>query len=216
MPKKQPKKSSQRRSARSPRNAVKPPAPRLPAIALENLTAEQAVLVNAIKQGAEFGVTQGGQKFAALLMFITDVHALGLKAAQGLQFTSAFYWDQNDETRAFSQRFIKEVGHMPTMVQAGVYSATLHYLKAVKALGGKEPLKVMENMRQTPINDFMTHNGQLRIDGRVIRDMYLLQVKTPDESKDKWDVFKVTATIPAEQAFRPLGDGGCPLVPKQN
>ena len=128
---------------------------------------------NSIKQGAEFGITQGGQKFAALLMFITDVHALGLKAAQGLQFTTAFYWDQNDETRAFSQRFIKEVGHMPTMVQAGVYSATMHYLKAVKALGSKEPLKVMEKMRETPINDFMTHNGQLRIDGRVLRDMYL-------------------------------------------
>jgi len=112
---------------------------------------------NSIKQGAEFGVIQHGQKFAALLMFITDVHSLGLKTAQGLQFTSAFYWDQNDATRAFSNRFIKEVGHMPTMVQAGVYSATIHYLKAVKALGSKDPLKVMEKMRETPINDFMTH-----------------------------------------------------------
>jgi branched-chain amino acid transport system substrate-binding protein len=167
---------------------------------------------NAIKQGAEFGIVRGGQKFAALLMFITDVHALGLQAAQGLQFTSAFYWDQNDETRAFSQRFIKEVGHMPTMVQAGVYSATLHYLKAVKALGNKDPLKVMEMMRETPINDFMTHNGQLRIDGRVLRDMYLLQVKKPEESKGPWDYMKIVQTVPGEQAYRPLDKGGCPLV----
>ncbi len=120
-------------------------------------------------------------------MFITDVHSLGLKTAQGLQFTTAFYWDQNDETRAFSQRFIKEVGHMPTMVQAGVYSATMHYLKAVKALGSKEPLKVMEKMRETPINDFMTHDGQLRIDGRVLRDMYLFRSRSPRRSKGPWD-----------------------------
>jgi branched-chain amino acid transport system substrate-binding protein len=167
---------------------------------------------NSIKQGAEFGITQGGQKFAALLMFITDVHGLGLKAAQGLQFTGAFYWDQNDETRAFSQRFIKEVGHMPTMVQAGVYSATLHYLKAVKALGSKDPLKVMEQMRATPINDFMTHNGQLRIDGRVLRDMYLLEVKKPEESKGPWDYLKIVQTVPGDKAYRPLDAGGCPLV----
>jgi branched-chain amino acid transport system substrate-binding protein len=167
---------------------------------------------NSIKQGAEFGITQGGQKFAALLMFITDVHALGLKAAQGLQFTSAFYWDQNDETRKFSERFVKEVGHMPTMVQAGVYSATVHYLKAIKALNSKEPLKVMEKMRETPINDFMTHNGQLRIDGRVLRDMYLLQVKKPEESKGPWDYLKIIQTVPGDKAFRPLDKGGCPLV----
>jgi branched-chain amino acid transport system substrate-binding protein len=167
---------------------------------------------NAIKQGAEFGIVRGGQKFAALLMFITDVHALGLQAAQGLQFTSAFYWDQNDETRAFSQRFMKDVGHMPTMVQAGVYSATLHYLKAVKALNSKEPLKVMEKMRETPINDFMTHNGRLRIDGRVVRDMYLLQVKKPEESKAPWDYLRVVQTVPGDKAFRPLDKGGCPLV----
>jgi branched-chain amino acid transport system substrate-binding protein len=167
---------------------------------------------NSIKQGSEFGIVKGGQKFAALLMFITDVHALGLQAAQGLQFTTAFYWDQNDETRAFSQRFIKQVGHMPTMVQAGVYSATLHYLKAVKALGSKDPLKVMEKMRQTPINDFMTHNGQLRIDGRVLRDMYLVQVKKPEESKGPWDYLRIVQTVPGEQAYRPLDKGGCPLV----
>jgi branched-chain amino acid transport system substrate-binding protein len=145
-------------------------------------------------------------------MFITDIHALGLQAAQGLQFTTAFYWDQNDETRKFSQRFIKEVGHMPTMVQAGVYSATLHYLKAVKALNSKEPLKVMEKMRETPINDFMTHDGKLRIDGRVLRDMYLVQVKKPEESKGPWDYAKIIQTVPGDKAYRPLDKGGCPLV----
>jgi branched-chain amino acid transport system substrate-binding protein len=167
---------------------------------------------NAIKQGVEFGVTGGGQRFVALLMFITDVHGLGLKAAQGLQFTSAFYWDQNEATRAFSGRFFKKVGHMPTMVQAGVYSATYHYLSAVKALGNKDPEQVMAKMRETPINDFMTHNGKLRIDGRVIRDMYLLEVKKPEESKGPWDYVKIVDTVPGDQAFRPLEDGGCPLV----
>jgi branched-chain amino acid transport system substrate-binding protein len=167
---------------------------------------------NAIKQGAEFGITKGGQKFAALLMFITDVHSLGLKAAQGLQFTEAFYWDMSPQTRAFSERFMKRVGHMPGMVQAGVYSATTHYLKAVQALGSKEPLKVMEKMREMPIDDFMTHDGKLRIDGRVVRDMYLLEVKKPEESKEPWDYVKIVQTVPGDKAFRPLADGGCPLV----
>jgi branched-chain amino acid transport system substrate-binding protein len=169
-------------------------------------------VINTIKQGAEFGITQGGQKFAALLMFITDVHSLGLKAAQGLQFTSAFYWDQNDATRAFSKRFFARVNHMPTMVQAGVYSATLHYLEAVKALGSKEPLAVMAKMRAMPINDVMTHDGKLRIDGRVVRDMYLLEVKTPAESKGPWDYAKIIRTVPGDEAYRPLDQGGCPLV----
>lgn len=145
-------------------------------------------------------------------MFITDVNALGLKAAQGLQFTTAFYWDQNAETRAFSERFIKEVGHMPTMVQAGVYSATLHYLKAVKALGNKDSLAVMAKMREMPINDFMTHNGRLRIDGRVVRDMYLVEVKKPEDSKKPWDYLKIVNTVPGDKAYRPLEAGGCPLV----
>jgi branched-chain amino acid transport system substrate-binding protein len=168
--------------------------------------------INAIKQGAEFGVAEGGQSFAALLMFITDVNSLGLKTAQGLEFTTAFYWDQNDATRAFSKRFFAQVGHMPTMVQAGVYSATHHYLEAVKALGSKDPEKVMAKMREMPINDFMTHDGKLRIDGRVIRDMYLLQVKKPEESKAPWDYARIVETVPGEQAFRPLDQGGCPLV----
>ena len=170
--------------------------------------------INSIKQGAEFGVVQGGQKFAALLLFITDVHSLGLKVAQGLQFTGAFYWDQDDATRAFSRRFFERIHHMPTMVQAGVYSATHHYLEAVKALGNKDPDQVMAKMREMPINDFMTKNGHLRIDGRVLRDMYLFEVKKPEESKEPWDYLKVVQTVPGDEAFRPLDQGGCPLVKK--
>jgi branched-chain amino acid transport system substrate-binding protein len=170
--------------------------------------------INSIKQGAEFGIVQGGQKFAALLMFITDVHSLGLKTAQGLQFTTAFYWDQDDATRAFSRRFFERVHHMPTMIQAGIYSATQHYLNAVKAVGSKDPEQVMAKMRETPINDFMTKDGQLRIDGRVVRDMYLVEVKKPEESKQRWDYLKVVETVRGDQAFRPLDQGGCPLVKK--
>jgi branched-chain amino acid transport system substrate-binding protein len=170
--------------------------------------------INAIKQGAEFGVVAGGQKFAALLMFITDVHSLGLKAAQGLQFTSAFYWDMDDATRSFSRKFFERVHHMPTMVQAGVYSATHHYLEAVKAAGTKDPAQVMAKMRELPINDFMTHNGKLRIDGRVVRDMYLLEVKKPEESKEPWDYVRVVERVPGDQAYRPLDQGNCPLVKK--
>ena len=168
--------------------------------------------VNSIKQGAEFGITQGGQKFAALLVFITDVHSLGLPVAQGLQLTSPFYWNMNDATRAWSKRFEAKAGHPPTFDQAGVYGAVAHYLKAVKAIGTKEPLKVMAEMRKLPINDFMTHDGKLRIDGRVLRDMYLFQVKTPAESKEPWDYYKLVETVPGDKAFRPLDAGGCPLV----
>jgi branched-chain amino acid transport system substrate-binding protein len=171
--------------------------------------------MNSLKQGAEFGITEGGQKFAALLMFISDVHSLGLKTAQGLQFTSAFYWDMNDETRAWSKRFFERMHAMPTMNHAGVYSAVHHYLAAVKALGTKDPEAVMAKMRETPINDFMTKNGRLRVDGRVIRDMYLLEVKKPGESKYPWDYLKVVETVPGDQAFRPLDQGGCPLVMKK-
>ncbi|HKW55488.1 MAG TPA: ABC transporter substrate-binding protein [Stellaceae bacterium] len=170
--------------------------------------------INSIKQGAEFGIVEGGQKFAGLLIFITDVHSLGLKTAQGLQLTGAFYWDQNDETRAFSKRFAARIGHPPTFTQAGVYSAMHHYLNAVKALNSKDPLKVMEKMRETPINDFMTKNGKLRIDGRVVRDMYLFEVKKPSESKGPWDYYKLIQTVPGDQAYRPLDKGDCPLVKK--
>jgi branched-chain amino acid transport system substrate-binding protein len=170
--------------------------------------------INSIKQGAEFGIVEGGQKFAALLVFISDVHSLGLKTAQGLQLTSPFYWDMNDETRAWSKRFETKTGKKPTFNQAGVYSALTHYLAAVKAVGSKDPDKVMAKMRETPINDFMTKNGKLRIDGRVIRDMYLFEVKKPSESKGPWDYYKLQQTVKGEDAYRPLDKGDCPLVKK--
>ncbi len=169
--------------------------------------------VNAIKQASEFGLTQGGkQKLAGLLVFITDVHSLGLPVAKGLQLTSAFYWNQDDATRAWSKRFFAAIHHMPTMSQAGVWSALHHYFQAVQALGTKDPDKVMAKMRETPINDFMTHDGKLRIDGRVLRDLYLFQVKTPAESKEPWDDYTQLRVIPPDQAFRPLNEGGCPLA----
>jgi branched-chain amino acid transport system substrate-binding protein len=166
----------------------------------------------ALKQAAEFGITQGGQKMIALLQEITDTHALGIKATQGLIVTDAFYWDMNDETRAFSNRFNEKVGHMPTMIQAGLYSATMHYLKAIDAIGTDEAPKVMAQMRATPINDFFARNGKIRIDGRMVHDMYLFEVKKPEESKGEWDLYKLLATVPGDEAFRPLDKGGCPLV----
>jgi branched-chain amino acid transport system substrate-binding protein len=167
---------------------------------------------NALKQAAEFGITQGGQKMIALLQEITDTHALGIKATQGLIVTDAFYWDMNDETRAFSKRFNEKVGHMPTMIQAGLYSATMHYLKAIDAIGTDEAPKVMAQMRATPVNDFFARNGKIRIDGRMVHDMYLFEVKKPEESKGEWDLYKLLATVPGDEAFRPLDKGGCPLV----
>ena len=167
---------------------------------------------NALKQAAEFGITEGGQKMIALLMEITDTHALGAKATQGLIVTDAFYWDMNDETRAFSKRFNEKVGHMPTMIQAGLYSATMHYLKAIEAIGTDEAPKVMTQMRATPINDFFAKGGKIRVDGRMVHDMYLFEVKKPSESKNEWDLYKLLATVPGDEAFRPLDKGGCPLV----
>lgn len=166
---------------------------------------------NALKQAAEFGITPA-QKMIALLMEITDVHSLGIRATQGLMVTDAFYWDMNDETRAFSKRFYDKVGHMPTMIQAGLYSATMHYLKAIEATGTDEAQKVMAQMRATPINDFFAKNGHIRIDGRMVHDMYLFQVKKPEESKGEWDLYKLITTVPGDEAFRPLDKGGCPLV----
>ncbi len=171
--------------------------------------------VNSIKQASEFGITAGGQKLAGLLVFVSDVHSLGLQIAQGLQLTEAFYWDQNDETRAWSKRFAQRMGgREPTSVQAGVYGSVLHYLKAVQAVGSKDADKVMEKMRETPINDFMTKNGTLRIDGRVMRDMYLFEVKKPSESKGPWDYYKLIRAVPANEAYRPLDKDNCPLVKK--
>ncbi len=168
---------------------------------------------NAIKQAAEFGIVQGGQKLAGLLTFVTDVKALGLSTAQGLVLTEAFYWDQNEGTREFSKRFAeKHGGAMPTMVQAGVYASVLHYLKAVEATKGKDAAAVMAKMKETPSDDPLFGKGQVRADGRHIHDMYLFEVKKPEESKGEWDLYKTVATIPAAEAFRPLADGGCSLV----
>ncbi|MBR0784725.1 ABC transporter substrate-binding protein [Bradyrhizobium iriomotense] len=167
---------------------------------------------NSVKQAIEFGLPKAGIQMVALVAFISDIYSLGLKDAQGLMLTEAFYWDMNDDTRAWSKRFYERMKRMPSMTQAGAYSGTLHYLRAIKAVGSKDSDKVMAQMRATPINDFMTHNGSLRADGRVLRDMYLFQVKTPDESKGAWDLYKLIETIPAVKAFRPLEDGGCPLV----
>lgn len=169
--------------------------------------------VNSIKQAAEFGITQAGQALAGLLIFITDVHALGLETAQGLVLTEAFYWDLNDDTRAWSERFSTEMGgSKPTMVHAGVYSAVTHYLKGVEAAGSKETEVVMDWMKSNPSQDPVFGAGELRADGRHIHDMYLFQVKSPAESTGAWDYYKLLATIPAATAFRPLEDGGCALV----
>ena len=169
-------------------------------------------LINAIKQGAEFGIVRGGQTFAGLLVSLTNIHALGLKDAQGLRFTEAFYWDQNDATRAFSKRFQARHGKPPTMMQAGIYSAATHYLKAVRDAGTDETAKVAAAMRKLPIEDFMTDGARIREDGRVMRAMYLLEAKKPEESTGEWDLMKVVATIPAEDAVRPLAESECPLV----
>jgi branched-chain amino acid transport system substrate-binding protein len=172
-------------------------------------------LSNSIKQAQEFGLFQAGQKPVGIMVFLTDVHSLGLQAAQGLQLTASFYWDMNDETRKWSKRFFEKVKRMPTMPQAGVYTSVLHYLRAIKAAGTDEAMAVAKKMRETPINDFMTKNGRIREDGRVLRDFYLFQVKTPSESKGPWDYYKLVATVPAEQAARPLSESDCPLVKKQ-
>jgi len=168
-------------------------------------------MVNATKQANEFGLTKN-QTIVSLLVFNSDVHSMGLQAAQGLKFVTAFYWDRNDETRAWSKRFFDRQGRMPTMPQAAIYSAIRHYLGAIAAAGTDEAKAVMAKMRETPVNDFYVKNGRLREDGRLIHDMYFAQVKTPSESKGVWDYYKVLATIPGDQAFRPLAEGGCPLV----
>lgn len=171
--------------------------------------------INAIKNASDFGIVAGGQKLAGLLVLITDIHSIGLKDAQGLLFTEAYYWDQNDETRAFAKRFAeRHGGKPPTMFQAGIYSAAMHYLKGIKASGTDEAKAVIAEMKKIPVNDFMTKNGSIREDGRMMRDMYLLQAKKPSESKSEWDLMKVVATIPAEQAFRPLSESECPLIKK--
>jgi branched-chain amino acid transport system substrate-binding protein len=173
---------------------------------------------NAVKQAAEFGIVQGGQKLASLLLFITDVHSLGLKVANGLQLTESFYWDTNDGTRAFSKRFAARMknGAMPSMVQAGDYASTLHYLKALEALGGNphDGAKAVAKMKELPTDDALFGKGVVRADGRKIHPAYLFEVKKPEESKGPWDYYKLVTTIPAEEAFRPLSESDCPLVKK--
>jgi branched-chain amino acid transport system substrate-binding protein len=169
---------------------------------------------NSIKQAAEFGIVRGGQKIAGLLVFINDVNSLGLEVAQGMLLTTAFYWDRNDESRAWAQRYFQRMNRMPNMSQAGIYSATTHYLKAVAAAGTDATGPVMEKMRSTPINDFFVKNGTIREDGRMVHDMYLYEVKKPAESKGAWDYYKPVAQIPADQAFLPLAESKCPLVKK--
>ena len=170
--------------------------------------------ISAIKQGSEFGIVKGGQQFAGLLVFLTDVHALGLDKAQGLLLTESFYWDLNDQTRGFSRRFAKlHKGAMPTMGQAGVYSSVLHYLKAVEALkSDADGAKVVARMKEMPTDDPVFGPGRVRQDGRKIHPMYLFEVKKPGESKGAWDYYRLRHTIPADQAFRPEKEGGCPLV----
>ncbi|MBI5320016.1 ABC transporter substrate-binding protein [Bradyrhizobium sp.] len=170
--------------------------------------------INAIKQAAEFGLMKGGQKASPLLVFITDIDSIGLETAQGLLLSEAFYWDLNDETRAFSKRFMERVKRPPTTAQAGVYSSVTHYLKAVKAAGTTEADAVIKTMKETPINDMFAKNGKIRADGRMVHDMYLFDVKKPSESKARWDYYKLVGTVPGDQAFQPLELSRCPLVKK--
>jgi branched-chain amino acid transport system substrate-binding protein len=169
--------------------------------------------INSIKAANEFGITKN-QSLAGLLVFITDIHSLGLQTAQGMLFTEGFYWDMNDETRKFGKRFFDKAKKMPSMIHAGVYSATLSYLKAVQAAGTDDADAVMAKLRSTPINDVFAKNGTIRPDGRMVHDMYLVQVKKPSESKYPWDYYNVKATIPAAEAFQPLAQSRCPLVKK--
>ena len=170
--------------------------------------------INTIKQAAEFGIMKGGQKLSPLLVFITDIDSVGLETAQGLLLSEAFYWDLNDETRAFSKRFMQRIGRPPSAAQAGVYSSVTHYLKAVKAAGTTDSAAVMKIMKETPINDMFAKNGRIREDGRMVHDMYLFEVKKPSESKGRWDDYKLVATIPGNEAFQPLRNSRCPLVKK--
>jgi branched-chain amino acid transport system substrate-binding protein len=173
---------------------------------------------NAIKQAAEFGIVKGGQKLAALLLFLTDVKAIGLETAQGLNFTETFYWDLNDQTRAFSKKFAARMknGAPPTMVQAGVYSGLTHYFKALDALGGNphDGIKVVEKMKSMPTDDPLFGKGEIQPNGRTIHSAYLFEVKKPSESKAPWDFYKLVGTVPGDQAFTPLADSKCPLLKK--
>jgi branched-chain amino acid transport system substrate-binding protein len=167
---------------------------------------------NSIKQAAEFGIVSGGQKLAGLLLTISEVHGLGLQAAQGLVLTEGFYWDQNDKTREFSARFIKRTGHMPSMIHAGTYSATLQYLKAVKAAGTKDSDAVAKKLKELPVDDMFAQGGKVLENGRMVHDLYLFEVKKPSESKQPWDYYKQIAVVPGGKAFPSAKDSGCPLT----
>jgi branched-chain amino acid transport system substrate-binding protein len=180
------------------------------AIALANAGGD---FINAVKQAGEFGITKN-QKLVGLLVFIADIHSLGLASAQGLILSSAFYWDLNDETRAWSKRFIGKTQKVPTMIHAGTYGAVMHYLMAMAKAGTVDGPAVANEMRALPVNDFMTKNGKIRADGRLVRDMYLFRVKSPEQSKYKFDYYQYLATIPGDEAFKPEEGGGCPLSKK--
>jgi branched-chain amino acid transport system substrate-binding protein len=171
--------------------------------------------INSIKQANEFGVT-AQQKLAGLLVFITDIHSLGLDTAKGLLLTESFYWDLNDSTRAWTKRFLEHHKNYPTSNQAAAYSATLHFLKAIEAAKTHDGAKIVQQMKAMPTDDPVLGKGSIREDGRKLHPMYLFQVKTPAESKAPWDYYKLVRTVPAEEAWRPLGEGGCPLVAKKS
>jgi branched-chain amino acid transport system substrate-binding protein len=171
--------------------------------------------INSIKQASEFGIVKGGQNLAGLLVFLSDVHGLGLQTAQGLILTNSFYWDLNDQTRAWAKRFAAaNSGRYPTMVQAGVYASVLHYLKAIEAIKSDDGTKVIAEMKKLPTDDPLFGKGTIRADGRKVHPVYLVEVKKPSESKGPYDYYKIRATIPADKAFRPLNEGDCPLVKK--
>jgi branched-chain amino acid transport system substrate-binding protein len=167
---------------------------------------------NSIKQAAEFGIVAGGQKLAGLLLTLAEVHGLGLQAAQGLVLTEGFYWDRNDQSRAFSERFLKRTGRMPNMIQAGTYSATLQYLKAVKAAGAKDSDAVARKLKELPVDDMFAQGGKVLANGRMVHDLYLFEVKKPSESKKPWDYYKMIATVPGDKAFPTAAESGCPLT----
>lgn len=171
--------------------------------------------INAVKSAKDFGLAEGGkQTIAGLLVWITDIDSMGLSTAQGLVLTNAFYWDRDEETRAFSKRFFAKMKRMPHMGDAGDYSSTMHYLNAIKAAGTDEAKAVMAKMREMPVNDFFAKNGRVREDGRFIHDMYVYEVKKPSESKYAWDYYKLRSVIPGDEAFRPVSDSKCPLLKK--
>jgi branched-chain amino acid transport system substrate-binding protein len=169
-------------------------------------------VINSIKQAAEFGIVAGGQRLAALLLTVAEVHGLGLQATQGLVLTESYYWDLNDRTREFGERFFKRTGRMPNMIQAGTYSATLQYLKAVKAAGTKDADAVAKKLRELPVDDAFTAHGHVQANGRMVTDLYLFQVKKPSESKRDWDYYKLLATVPGDTAYPTAANSGCPLT----